>query len=85
MGRVPQILVEEGTHIQMPAPTNWPNICMVYALSFPEKIALYARSIALHKICVPEIIEIWACNAKTAQNCIYLITHFGRYYVTIFN
>ena len=74
-GMRPQILVKK-THIQMPPFNYWAQYWhnMVYSLSFPEKIARYARSIALYKISVPEIIEIWACNVKAAQNCICLIT-----------
>ena len=57
------------------APTTGPNICIIwYILShFLKKITRCASSIAFYKIYVPEIIEIWACNVKTTQKCIYLI------------
>ena len=55
-------------------PTTGPNICIsVYGIfsHFLKKIiARYASSIAFYKIYVPEIIEIWACNLKTAQDYI---------------
>jgi len=87
MGRVPQVLAK-GTHIQMPLPKYWAQYFHYnYGIlsHFMKKVACYARSIALYKISVPEIIEIWACNVKTAQNCIYLITPkfrpLLRYYI----
>ena len=75
LGCVPQILVK-GTHIQMPPQTTAPNICIIWHIlsHFLKKIiARYASSIAFYKISVPDIIEIWACNVKTAQNIAYLL------------
>ena len=54
----------------------------IFLSHFLKKIDRYARWIALYKISVPEIIEIWACNVKTAQNYIYLIMLL-RYYILI--
>ena len=64
------------SYTNSPPPTTGPNICITwYILShFLKKIAHYARSIALYKISVQEITEIWEYTCTTAQYCIYFIT-----------